>query len=179
VAKTSSGAGLGVCGGGGGRPMGSLLWQNSPSSALSQLHHPVRVGPSPLWLRHPILRICVFGRLAGATFLCLFLRCFGAGVPSYFAGRGSLGAFPWFVPLTLWWVHCNTHSFTVIHSGHKLITAYSTVYDEGVILRPKAVGPITAVGPNILLSFYAKLVGGNMTGVQEIDRHGRCQKLHK
>jgi hypothetical protein len=40
-----------------------------------------------------------------------FLRCFGAEVPSYFAGRGSLGAFPWFVPLTLWWVHCNTHSF--------------------------------------------------------------------
>jgi hypothetical protein len=23
----------------------------------------------------------------------------------------SLGAFPWFVPLTLWWVQCNTHSF--------------------------------------------------------------------
>ncbi len=38
----------------------------------------------------------------------VFLRCFGAGVPSYLAGRGSLGAFPWFVPLTLWWVHCNT-----------------------------------------------------------------------
>jgi hypothetical protein len=26
-------------------------------------------------------------------------------------GTPSLGAFPWFVPLTLWWVHCNTHSF--------------------------------------------------------------------
>ncbi len=33
------------------------------------------------------------------------------GVPSHLAGRGSLGAFPWFVRLTLWWVHCNTHSF--------------------------------------------------------------------
>ncbi len=40
-----------------------------------------------------------------------FLWCSGAGVMSYLAGRGSLGAFPWFVPLTLWWVHCNTHSF--------------------------------------------------------------------
>ncbi len=39
------------------------------------------------------------------------LRCSGAAVPSCLAGRGSLGAFPWFVPLTLWWVHCNTHSF--------------------------------------------------------------------
>jgi hypothetical protein len=42
------------------------------------------------------------------------MRCFGAGVPSYFAGRGSLGAFPWFVPLTLWWVHWNTHSFKCV-----------------------------------------------------------------
>jgi hypothetical protein len=32
-------------------------------------------------------------------------------VPSYLAGRSSLGAFPWFVPLNLWWFHCNTHSF--------------------------------------------------------------------
>ncbi len=53
------------------------------------------------------------------------MRCFGAGVPSYFtgrgyfAGRGSLGAFPWFVPPTLWWVHCNTHSF--IHARRGLL----------------------------------------------------------
>jgi hypothetical protein len=39
------------------------------------------------------------------------LRCSGGGVPSYLAGRGSLGTVPWFVPLTPWWVHCNTHSF--------------------------------------------------------------------
>jgi hypothetical protein len=31
----------------GGRPMGSPWWQNPLSSALSLLHHPLRVGPSP------------------------------------------------------------------------------------------------------------------------------------
>ncbi len=46
-----------------------------------------------------------------------FLRCFGAGVPSYLAGRSSLGAFPWFAPLTFWWVHCNTHSFLLSIGG--------------------------------------------------------------
>ncbi len=38
-------------------------------------------------------------------------------------GRGSLGAFPWLVPLALWWVHCNTHSFICQPS-------YTFIYDS-------------------------------------------------
>jgi hypothetical protein len=54
-------AGLGVCGGGGGRPMGSPWWQNPPSSAVSQLHHP---GPRPFGgVIRPCASACLGGRL--------------------------------------------------------------------------------------------------------------------
>ncbi len=61
-----------------------------------------------------VSQLCASACLGGGLGQCSSgsLRCSGAGVPSYLAGRGSLGAFPWFVPLTLWWVHCNTHSFS-------------------------------------------------------------------
>jgi hypothetical protein len=113
-----AGPAWGVRGRGGGRRMGSPCWLNPPSPSLSLLDRLYGWGPHPFG---SAIRSCASASLGGGLGIRSSgsLRCPGVGVPSYLAGRGSLGSFPWFVPLTIWWVQCYTHSFIHRHVPEK------------------------------------------------------------
>ncbi len=118
MAKTSSGAGLGCVWRGWWSAYGEPLVAKSPELGFVPTPPPSKGGAlAPLVVSPDLAHLRVW-EVGWGNVPLLFLRCFGAGVPSYLAGRDSLGAFPcFFVPLTLRWVHCNTHSFTTLPFG--------------------------------------------------------------
>ncbi len=119
MAKTSSGAGLCVCVGW-WSAYGAPLVAKSPELGFIPTPPPSKGGAlGPLVVSSDLAHLRVWE--VGWGNVPLFFAVFCAGVPSYFTGRGSLGAFPWFVPPTL---ECNTHSF-IFPCNHELKIRYS------------------------------------------------------
>ncbi len=101
MAKTSSGAGLGCVWRGWWSAYGAPLVAKFPELGCIPYSTTFEGwGPRPFG---SVSKLCVFKCLGGGlgSRSSGSLWCSGAGVPSYLAARGSLGAFPWFAPLSL------------------------------------------------------------------------------
>jgi hypothetical protein len=112
VAKTSSGAGLVCVWRGWWSAYGEPLVAKSPELGFNPTQPPPNGGAlAPLVVSTNYAHLRVWEVDWGNVPLDLCVVLVRESLATWLAGAGRGLAFLWFVPLTLWWVHCNTHSF--------------------------------------------------------------------